>query len=482
MMKMTFLGPKAEGRRFSLRRMRRRSVWRQTGFFFAAVLLFSCGLYTQPNGEGGALNVTETPVQGDNTLSELSVLFDDLGSLSFKNDDGEWVGLTASNFNDKIKEYKLNLNIGKNMTVISARASSKDAEVTFTMNDTIYLQGVFRNLPPARGVINVIVKPKSGEENIYTLHLDRTVLDWNDYKDDAKTLAALDEYLSEINDDTGGGGDWHENNPLPIRVLGLNLTDPNIFKEQPVFMGKYNLYLDLDLSGCIVGTLIDDADSEYIFHRIEKNSIPGIEYIVRFVLPESVVEIADGTLSGAGVFSEYTNLREIHLPGVKKIGAYAFSLHTNLKTVDALVAKEIGERAFESCINIESIDMPELTTISTSSFASCIKLKSFRAPKSAAIGGEAFANCYALSELKFGSGGSWESIGDYIFENLPDSCLKQIKVYTASGAEAVLVTESDTYWGTYKDNNTSSLALGITNLSNIPWSPPVSQSPLQAEP
>ena len=478
MMKMTFLGPESEGRRFSLWRTRRRFAGRHTGFFCAALLVFSCELYTQPNKDGSALNVTQTTEQDDAALAGLAVLEDnalaaDFGVLTFKNDSGEWVDLTESNFDGEIKEYKLNLNIGKNMTVIVARASSKDADVTFQMNGTMYRQGIFMHLPPARGVINVIVTPKNGTENIYTINVDRTVLDRADFRNTEAAFAALDEYLAEVDgtlEDNPAVGTV--NAPLPIRALGLDLTNPAVFANEPVFKGEYNLYLDLDLSGCTVGTPIEDNESKYIFYRIDKNSIPGIEYIVKFALPESIMYIADEDTAGIGVFSEYTNLRDIHLPGVTKIGTNAFSLNTSLKTIYAPAAEEIGEGAFFACIKMTNIDMPKLTTVKAGAFASCIQLKSFSAPKIEVIENGAFAQCYALSELKFGGGGSsWTAIGSTIFENLPDSCLKQIKVYNASGPNAVLVSDTETYWGAYKDNQVSSLAQEVTALVNLPWDP-----------
>jgi hypothetical protein len=474
MMKMTFLGPEAEGRRFSLRQLSGRCG----GFFCAVVLFFSCELYTQPGVGSTALSVAPTTVQDDNTLSELSILpseFGDLGVLTFKNESGEWVDLTESNFDEDIKEYKLNLNIGRTMTVIVARANNKDADVTFKMNDQTYKQGIFRNLPPARGVINIVVTPKNGEENIYTINLDRTVLDVKDFNNEEDTaLKALDDYLKEVNgllDEKSTVGTIK--NPLPIRARGLTLTNPQVFASQPVFKGDYNLYLDLDLSDCTVGTPIEDNETKYIFYRIDKNIIRGIEYIVRFMLPEAVIQIADEETDGAGVFGGYTNQRDIYLPGVKKIGKYAFSLNTSLKTIQAPEVEEIEKNAFASCINITTIDMPKLTTIAENTFSSCIQLKSFSAPKLTNIGNKAFAACYALSELKLGGGGDWTAVGDFIFDNLPDACLKQIRVYDASGINAVPVVNNETYWGsTHKDKQVSSLAQEIAALSHIPWSPP----------
>ena len=476
MMKMTFLGPEAEGRRFSLWRNWRHSMGRQTGLFCAAMLVFSCELYTPSNNESSTLSVTETTEQGDNTLSGLSILYSDMGSLTFQNRSGEWIDLTESSFDNEIKDYKLNLNIGKNMTVIVAQASSNDAEVMFKMNDQNYPQGVFRDLPPARGVIEIIVKPKTGKENIYTIHLDRTVLNRRDFETDEEAFDTLNRYLAEV------AGDREINSTLgtlrdllPIRVRGLDLTDPSIFAEQPVFKGEYNLYLDLDLSGCTVGTPVVDSDSEdisgYIFYRIDKNIIPGIEYIVRFTLPESVTQIADESEIGAGVFSGYTNLQDIVLPGIKKIGKYAFSC-TNLKTIDIPAAEEIEESAFALCINITAMNIPKLRILKAKAFDTCITLKSFSAPKISAIDDGAFSQCYALSELKLGSGGgNWTTVGVKIFENLPDSRLKQLKVYNASGVEAIPVTDNDTYWGVYKDNAVSSFAREIPTLSSIPWNP-----------
>ena len=176
------------------------------------------------------------------------------------------------------------------------------------------------------------------------------------------------------------------------------------------------------------------------------------------VIPNGVVELADGLFSGKTItsmvvpesikhinnslFRNCKQLESITLSnGIKSIGDYAFRDCVSLKSVvlpDSVT--ELGQYAFYGCSAMESIVLSnQLTKLNQYTFTSCSGLTSIEIPDSiTTIDYECFWRCYSLKTVTLHE--NLTTLGNWAFEacsglttiNLPDS-LTTIGSSTFSG-------------------------------------------------
>lgn len=129
-----------------------------------------------------------------------------------------------------------------------------------------------------------------------------------------------------------------------------------------------------------------------------------------------------------------TNLKNVNLPNVEKIGASAFENVTSIEalnceklvsignyafrgtgvtTVNAPKLESLGTSAFEKCSNLTSASMPALKTVPASVFKNCTSLNTIDMPDIASIGNYAF-QATALESVKFKNA---ETVGNYAFRD-----------------------------------------------------------------
>ncbi|MDR0552325.1 MAG: leucine-rich repeat protein [Spirochaetaceae bacterium] len=373
------------------------------------------------------------PVQSQNDLggADIDELYapDGFGVLYYyKNETEGWVEKEKSEHNDKNK-YRLELNIGKETGIVIVKPADSNAAITFSMNGNNIQQGVFTNIPAQDGSAAITITGANGTSFNFDIEFDRSVLDAKDFGgadfDDIltadeedqfeaqkKAFAAVESYFGQI---TGAAGSTKDN-PFTLKARNFDLTNPGEFAAYAIFRTG-SKYLNLDLSGSIVGTpIIGSSPAEFCFSSAA--GLNGVRKIVSLTLPQSVTQlkvITDGTLDDygaedAGVFTAYTYLKKLNAPGAKVIGKYAF----------------------DGCFNLEELKLPA----------------------AANLGASAFASCFSLKEITFGSTAP-QTIGDNIFDNLTASDLQKIKVYTSSA-------NLTNYWGGNSSKIVSSAATSNT--------------------
>ena len=132
-----------------------------------------------------------------------------------------------------------------------------------------------------------------------------------------------------------------------------------------------------------------------------------------FVIPESVINIADGAFKGNQSLESIT-----FSTTVKTVRNYAFQKCTNLKSVSLPDSLEtIGDHAFNGCTKLTAISLPDsLETIGASAFSKCSKMTSVTFGNGLkVIQVRAFSDCVNLTAISLPD--SLETIGEYAFHN-----------------------------------------------------------------
>lgn len=115
------------------------------------------------------------------------------------------------------------------------------------------------------------------------------------------------------------------------------------------------------------------------------------------VLPERVIEIADGLCAGTPLLSISMGDQ------VTSIGSKAFSGCDFLKAIDLPeTVQTIGDKAFYACERLESVAMGnQVTAIGAETFRACKQLTELEIPDSVtALGDNLFTGCIALNRVK----------------------------------------------------------------------------------
>ncbi|MCR5523501.1 MAG: leucine-rich repeat domain-containing protein [Clostridia bacterium] len=124
---------------------------------------------------------------------------------------------------------------------------------------------------------------------------------------------------------------------------------------------------------------------------------------------------------GDGVFSNFSRLRSVTIPGtVKTVGSYAFKECASLRSVtfgEPSVLETIKDEAFSACDSLNEITLPDsCVIIGNSAFRTCTALESLPLSHSlVTIGDEAFLGCKKITEVSVPA--SVTSIGNQAFYN-----------------------------------------------------------------
>lgn len=179
-------------------------------------------------------------------------------------------------------------------------------------------------------------------------------------------------------------------------------------------------------------TVSSIGESAFAYTNVSQVSIPAsvteLQYyaflgcydLKKVILPENnKLEVIDRSAFGS------TNITEINLPSIKKVGDHAFSFCSGLESVTlGNQLTSIGKWAF-SYTGITKIDIPDsVTSIESGAFYNCDRLAEVNGGNQLAyIAEDAFANCGLTS---FTIGAQVKKIGDYAFSW--NSNLKEIDI------------------------------------------------------
>lgn len=165
-------------------------------------------------------------------------------------------------------------------------------------------------------------------------------------------------------------------------------NDSDNWTDGVLYCGNVVVASDENISGEIV---IKEGTRVISEHAFEERKISGVSF------PESMIRIGNCS------FYECNSLKSvITKPGLKYIETKAFygnDLLRNVQLPDTVI--EIGDGTFENCVRLVSIKMSEnLAKIGKNVFRNCNTLGSFEVPKAVAIIGEnCFDGCDQLLEF-----------------------------------------------------------------------------------
>jgi hypothetical protein len=155
------------------------------------------------------------------------------------------------------------------------------------------------------------------------------------------SIEALKTYLA------GHSGGTSAAAPIRAKLSGVVLSEDD---TAGLFAALYaaNKYVSFDLSGCTGLTVWGHMSG-------------GAAKTVSLALPDTVTEIANGSLAG------FTSLKTLTASGVHTVGVSAFVNCTALASISLPKATNIGEDAFLNCTALTSLTLGT-TTISTTVF------------------------------------------------------------------------------------------------------------------
>lgn len=209
-------------------------------------------------------------------------------------------------------------------------------------------------------------------------------------------------------------------------------------------------------SGCdkFSAYIVSDSNSLYtvesgVLYNKDKTALVSVPCgHTEVTLPETVVEIGAGAMSGFG------SLTTFDASGVSKVGEYAFagcsklqevtfasdikvlpegvfSGCKKLETVNGIEnVTEVGSYAFRNCEKLTEISLPKLQVIGDSAFESTALLE-LSAPEVVEIGAAAFKGSNALEELEFASA---TTIGSEAFAQMKNLRVVALGGVTEMGA------------------------------------------------
>ncbi len=143
-----------------------------------------------------------------------------------------------------------------------------------------------------------------------------------------------------------------------------------------------------------------------------------------------------------GTATEITLPRVVEWVSIRKIGDYAFQNNTTLKSVTIPDNHEYiyGFGIFSNCSNLEEVHLPnDLTTLPYEIFSGCTSLKTVTLPETIThLTGLSFTDCSSLESITLPEGVNY--IGPYAFKNC--SSLRHITI-----PEKVSELTGQTFWG-----------------------------------
>jgi hypothetical protein len=159
--------------------------------------------------------------------------------------------------------------------------------------------------------------------------------------------------------------------------------------------------------------------------------LPGVEKVVKLILPDNTIVIEEQISATAPTFGLYTNLREISGAGVTAIGDYAFYNSDKLTMANFPNVESIGAYAFatdnydDNGHKLANPSFPKVQILGREAFAYSRALQSITLPLCTTIGDFAFRGCGKLAALT--------AKPKILGENPFDACTKIIGGYNTPG-------------------------------------------------
>ena len=182
-------------------------------------------------------------------------------------------------------------------------------------------------------------------------------------------------------------------------------------------------------------------------------------------IPANVTEIADNcfyspaeedpdTWEVIGEEKSNTNITNIKLNNVKKIGKNAFKGCSNIESIDAPNVEIVGDEAFARCEKLATLALPNIKNVGVDAFQGCEQLKEIALGKSlTTISGSSFKNCKSLTTISIEDGGGYKALQNAIIS--PNKTL----VYIAGQAKEIKLTADEcTAIGDYAMYNNTNIA------------------------
>lgn len=135
----------------------------------------------------------------------------------------------------------------------------------------------------------------------------------------------------------------------------------------------------------------------------------------------------------SALFTDFSNLKTVELPGTTSLAAYCFQSCTSLTDISIPACTFIGSNAFKGCLSLSSIELPNVTSISALAFFGNDALVSVSIPAATNIAVQAFEHCDSLERIYLPE---LSNLQQYVFRSC--AALKEIDAplctsyYTAS--------------------------------------------------
>lgn len=242
------------------------------------------------------------------------------------------------------------------------------------------------------------------QDKIYTYRTLKTI-----YPYKLKTIS-LPNTIKRIEQNAFQSGNWIEEINLPdsLESIGFGAFKNTQIKSIRIPASVKTMTGNPFSGACRLNQIELDSNNNYFCVEngvlFNKTKTVLIAYLQKsqdsvYVIPSSVVEIADGAFSNANGLKKI-----IASKSLKLIGASAFAYCVNLKEIELPNSVlKIGNKAFESCHKLERIRIPsKVKAIQAKTFASCYALKELVLPSSLdTIAFDAFTECGGLNRVKF---------------------------------------------------------------------------------
>ncbi len=178
-----------------------------------------------------------------------------------------------------------------------------------------------------------------------------------------------------------------------------------------------------------------------------------MEYVGDFICDEGILEPLDDNINEikAGEFENNSDIKEIDLYSVTKIGERAFAGCKNLEKVslnpngNVIIDKE----AFSGCQNLSNTCyFGNVTSIKDGAFKNCSGLKELLLSSTQEIGTEAFKGCenldsVVLPELESIGEGAFDDCNSLSAVDVPDDVKEMVKTILPEGKEKVLPIDDE---------------------------------------
>lgn len=101
----------------------------------------------------------------------------------------------------------------------------------------------------------------------------------------------------------------------------------------------------------------------------------------------------------SALFSGFSNLKTVELPGTTSLAAYCFQSCISLTDISIPACTFIGSNAFKGCLSLSSIELPNVTSIQALAFFGNDALVSVSIPAATSISTRAFEHCDSLEKI-----------------------------------------------------------------------------------